>query len=126
MCLYSKQMTLMTTSQRPTTNNNNNNNDDEEAKKKKKSVSVGQCSILKSRISCCRDAVPKQCCGLGSPPVRWSILGVGIVGLVCAAAGALLGALRATGRDHLAVSLLMIGKTTYFFCYIHWLFISHN
>ncbi|CAG5101259.1 Protein of unknown function [Cotesia congregata] len=56
-----------------------------------------------------RDAVPKQCCGLGSPPVRWSILGVGIVGLVCAAAGALLGALRATGRDHIAVSLLMIG-----------------
>ena len=60
--------------------------------------------------SCYRDAVPKQCCGLGSPPVRWSILGVGIVGLVCAAAGALLGALKATGRDHIAVSLLMIGE----------------
>lgn len=70
-----------------------------------------------SFISYCRDAVPKQCCGLGSPPVRWSILGVGIVGLVCAAAGALLGALRATGRDHIAVSLLMIGKTTYFFIF---------
>ncbi|XP_012271958.1 uncharacterized protein LOC105695184 [Orussus abietinus] len=56
-----------------------------------------------------RDAVPKQCCGLGSPPVRWSILGVGIGGLVCAGAGALLGALRATGRDHIAVALLMIG-----------------
>lgn len=57
-----------------------------------------------------RDAVPKQCCGLGSPPVRWSILGVGVVGLVCAGAGALLGALRASGRDHIAVALLMIGK----------------
>ncbi|XP_015189393.1 PREDICTED: uncharacterized protein LOC107073313 [Polistes dominula] len=56
-----------------------------------------------------RDAVPKQCCGLGSPPVRWSILGVGVVGLVCAGAGALLGALRASGRDHIAVALLMIG-----------------
>ncbi|XP_015511991.1 uncharacterized protein LOC124297936 [Neodiprion virginianus] len=56
-----------------------------------------------------RDSVPKQCCGLGSPPVRWSILGVGVVGLVCAGAGALLGALRATGRDHIAVALLMIG-----------------
>ncbi|XP_015588697.1 uncharacterized protein LOC107264685 [Cephus cinctus] len=56
-----------------------------------------------------RDAVPKQCCGLGSPPVLWSILGVGVVGLVCAGAGALLGALRATGRDHIAVALLMIG-----------------
>ncbi|KOX67544.1 hypothetical protein WN51_09164 [Melipona quadrifasciata] len=55
-----------------------------------------------------RDAVPKQCCGLGSPPVRWSILGVGVVGLVCAGAGALLGALRASGRDHIAVALLMI------------------
>lgn len=61
-------------------------------------------------FSCYRDAVPKQCCGLGSPPVRWSILGVGIVGLVCAGAGVLLGALRATGRDHFAVALLMIGK----------------
>lgn len=58
----------------------------------------------------CRDAVPKQCCGLGSPPVRWSILGVGVVGLVCAGAGALLGALRASGRDHIAVALLMIGN----------------
>ena len=58
----------------------------------------------------CRDAVPKQCCGLSSPPVRWSILGVGVVGLVCAGAGALLGALRASGRDHIAVALLMIGK----------------
>lgn len=56
-----------------------------------------------------RDAVPKQCCGLGSPPVRWSILSVGVVGLVCAGAGALLGALRASGRDHIAVALLMIG-----------------
>ncbi|XP_031829314.1 uncharacterized protein LOC116425554 [Nomia melanderi] len=55
------------------------------------------------------DAVPKQCCCLGSPPVRWSILGVGVVGLVCAGAGALLGALRASGRDHIAVALLMIG-----------------
>ncbi|XP_036144775.1 uncharacterized protein LOC105833158 [Monomorium pharaonis] len=48
-----------------------------------------------------RDTVPKQCCGLGSPPVRWSILGVGFVGLVCAGAGTLLGALKASGRDHL-------------------------
>lgn len=67
-----------------------------------------------SCISCYRDAVlPKQCCGLGSPPVRWSILGIGIVGLVCAATGAILGALRVTGRDHIAVSLLMIGKDTH-------------
>lgn len=29
---------------------------------------------------------------------------------MCAGAGALLGALRASGRDHIAVALLMIGK----------------
>lgn len=66
----------------------------------------------------CRDAVPKQCCGLGSPPVRWSILGVGVVGLVCAGAGALLGALRASGRDHIAVALLMIGKNILIFFFL--------
>ncbi|KAJ8682479.1 hypothetical protein QAD02_018271 [Eretmocerus hayati] len=56
-----------------------------------------------------RDPGQKQCCGLNSPPVRWSIFGVGVVGLICAGAGALLGALRASGRDHIAVALLMIG-----------------
>ncbi|XP_011139089.1 uncharacterized protein LOC105182959 isoform X2 [Harpegnathos saltator] len=53
-------------------------------------------------------AVPKQCCGLSSPPVRWSILGVGFVGLVCTGAGTLLGALKASGRDHL-VGVFMSG-----------------
>jgi len=57
----------------------------------------------------CRDTVPKQCCGLGSPPIRWSILGVGFVGLVCAGAGTLLGALKASGRDHL-LGIFMSGK----------------
>lgn len=61
----------------------------------------------------CRDAVPKQCCDLGSAPVRWSILGVCFVGLVCAGAGTLLGALKASGRDHL-VGVFMSGKQTYF------------
>lgn len=62
-------------------------------------------------FSCYRDAVlPKQCCGLGSPLCRWTIIGIGIMGLVFAATGAILGALRVTGRDHVAVSLLMIGK----------------
>ncbi|XP_014472458.1 PREDICTED: uncharacterized protein LOC106743281 [Dinoponera quadriceps] len=53
-------------------------------------------------------AVPKQCCGLSSPPIRWSILGVGFVGLVCTGAGTLLGALKASGRDHL-VGVFMSG-----------------
>jgi len=69
-------------------------------------MSVGQ---LDDRFLCRRDAVPKQCCGLGSPPVRWSILGVGFVGLVCAGAGTLLGALKASGRDHF-VGIFMSGE----------------
>lgn len=55
-----------------------------------------------------RDAVPKQCCSLDSPPVRWSILGVCFVGFVCACAGTFLGALKTSGRDHL-VGVLMSG-----------------
>lgn len=69
---------------------------------------------LNDHFLCHRDAVPKQCCGLSSPPVRWSILGVGFVGLVCAGAGTLLGALKASGRDHL-VGIFMSGKETHFF-----------
>lgn len=68
---------------------------------------------LNDHFLCHRDAVPKQCCGLSSPPVRWSILGVGFVGLVCAGAGTLLGALKASGRDHL-VGIFMSGKETHF------------
>lgn len=68
---------------------------------------------LNDHFLCHRDAVPKQCCGLSSPPVRWSILGVGFVGLVCAGAGTLLGALKASGRDHL-VGIFMSGKEIYF------------
>ncbi|XP_025073816.1 uncharacterized protein LOC105426155 isoform X1 [Pogonomyrmex barbatus] len=62
-----------------------------------------------AHILYCRDAVPKQCCGLGSLPVRWSILGIGFVGLVCAGTGTLLGALKASGRDHL-LGIFMSGK----------------
>lgn len=64
-----------------------------------------------------RDTVPKQCCGLSSPPVRWSILGVGFVGLVCAGAGTLLGALKASGRDHL-LGIFMSGKQIHFSLFI--------
>lgn len=71
---------------------------------------------LNDRFLCHRDTVPKQCCGLSSPPVRWSILGVGFVGLVCAGAGTLLGALKASGRDHL-VGIFMSGKETTHFPY---------
>ncbi|XP_071444016.1 one cut domain family member 3-like [Hetaerina americana] len=64
------------------------------------------------------DGPPKSCCGLsaagvggsGQPAsVRWFVLAIAFVGVCCALVGTVLGALKATGREHLTVSLLMIG-----------------
>ena len=55
---------------------------------------------------------PKSCCGLvvnQAASIRWFIVLIAFVGLCCAVVGTVLGALRATGREHLTVSLLMIG-----------------
>ncbi|KAF0302091.1 hypothetical protein FJT64_025804 [Amphibalanus amphitrite] len=55
---------------------------------------------------------PKSCCGLvvtQSVSIRWFIVMIAFVGLCCAIVGTVLGALKATGREHLTVSLLMIG-----------------
>ena len=41
--------------------------------------------------------------------IRWFILLVALIGLVCAVIGTILGALRTTGREHLTLALLMIG-----------------
>ncbi|XP_054716304.1 uncharacterized protein LOC129225817 [Uloborus diversus] len=41
--------------------------------------------------------------------IRWFIVMIAFVGLCCAIVGTVLGALKATGREHLTVSLLMIG-----------------
>ncbi|GJQ72201.1 hypothetical protein Trydic_g3292 [Trypoxylus dichotomus] len=55
---------------------------------------------------------PKSCCGLlawkpGS--LRWFIALIAVVAVCCVLVGTVLGAMRSSGRDHLTVSLLMIG-----------------
>ncbi|KAF5280039.1 hypothetical protein FQR65_LT03294 [Abscondita terminalis] len=55
---------------------------------------------------------PKSCCGLlawkpGS--LRWFIALIAVVAVCCVLVGTALGAMRPAGRDHLTVSLLMIG-----------------
>ncbi|XP_054282523.1 uncharacterized protein LOC128999841 [Macrosteles quadrilineatus] len=55
---------------------------------------------------------PKSCCGVAvsqTLTVRWFIILIFLVGLCCAIVGTVLGAMKATGREHLTVSLLMIG-----------------
>ena len=59
------------------------------------------------------DEEPKSCCGVlvGQPvSIRWFILLILLVGLCCAVVGTVLGAMKASGREHLTVSLLMIGE----------------
>lgn len=57
---------------------------------------------------------PKSCCGLlawkpGS--LRWFIAMIALIAVCCVLVGTALGAMRPAGRDHLTVSLLMIGKS---------------
>ncbi|KAL1472638.1 hypothetical protein MTO96_022894 [Rhipicephalus appendiculatus] len=58
---------------------------------------------------------PKHCCGVlvtQTVSIRWFIVMIAFVGLCCAIVGTVLGALKATGREHLTVSLLMIESPT--------------
>ncbi|XP_075741853.1 uncharacterized protein LOC142793094 [Rhipicephalus microplus] len=60
-------------------------------------------------------AEPKHCCGVlvtQTVSIRWFIVMIAFVGLCCAIVGTVLGALKATGREHLTVSLLMIGESS--------------
>ncbi|XP_075231194.1 uncharacterized protein LOC142330053 [Lycorma delicatula] len=55
---------------------------------------------------------PKSCCGVTvsqTVSIRWCILLIFLVGLCCAVFGTILGATKSSGREHLTVSLLMIG-----------------
>ncbi|XP_018565305.1 verprolin [Anoplophora glabripennis] len=55
---------------------------------------------------------PKGCCGLLSwkpGSLRWFIALIALVAVCCVLVGTALGAMRPAGRDHLTVSLLMIG-----------------
>ncbi len=54
----------------------------------------------------------KSCCGVvvtQTVSIRWFIVMIAFVGICCAVVGTVLGAMRTSGREHLTVSLLMIG-----------------
>ena len=56
---------------------------------------------------------PKSCCGVTvtqTVSIRWFIVMIAFVGICCSIVGTVLGAMKASGREHLTVSLLMIGK----------------
>lgn len=66
--------------------------------------------FFRSRFS---DDSPKGCCGFLSwkpGSLRWFIALIALVAVCCVLVGTALGAMRPAGRDHLTVSLLMIGK----------------
>ena len=55
----------------------------------------------------------KTCCGLAvsqTVSIRWFIVMIAFVGICCSVVGTVLGAMKAQGREHLTVSLLMIGE----------------
>ena len=54
----------------------------------------------------------KSCCGVivtQTVSIRWFIVMIAFVGICCSIVGTVLGAMKASGREHLTVSLLMIG-----------------
>ncbi|XP_050522125.1 uncharacterized protein LOC126894865 [Daktulosphaira vitifoliae] len=65
---------------------------------------------------CSEEDTPKTCCGLLTLPdatstvsIRWFIGIVFVAGICSALVGTVLGATRASGKEHLTVALLMIG-----------------
>jgi hypothetical protein len=44
--------------------------------------------------------------------IRWFIVVIAVVGICCAVVGTVLGAMKASGREHLTVSLLLIGESS--------------
>ena len=45
--------------------------------------------------------------------IRWFIVIIAVVGVCCAVVGTVLGAMKASGREHLTVSLLLIGESEF-------------
>lgn len=59
----------------------------------------------------------KQCCGLlatHSVAIRWLVVVIAFLGLLCSVVGTIVGVVKATGREHLTVALLLIGKSAIF------------
>ena len=65
------------------------------------------------RIEYAGEESGKSCCGVmvtQTVSIRWFIVMIAFVGICCAVVGTVLGAMRSSGREHITVSLLMIGK----------------
>lgn len=67
------------------------------------------------RSGCSRESdvetnTSKSCLTCTGLSIRWFILLISFIGLVCAVIGTFLGAARPTGKEHLTLALLMIGK----------------
>ncbi|KAK2703775.1 hypothetical protein QYM36_017906 [Artemia franciscana] len=75
------------------------------------------------------DESPKTCCGVPvtqTVSIRWFVVMIAFVGICCAVVGTVLGAMKATGREHLTVSLLMIGIVLITVSGIAWRLTSHD
>ena len=72
------------------------------------------CVMAASAAAAAAEALPsKNCCGVHvtqTVSIRWFIVMIAFVGICCSIVGTALGALKASGREHLTVSLLMIGE----------------
>ena len=70
--------------------------------------------VLAGAAGMAAEALPsKNCCGVHvtqTVSIRWFIVMIAFVGICCSIVGTALGALKASGREHLTVSLLMIGE----------------
>ena len=73
--------------------------------------------VLAGAAGMAAEALPsKNCCGVHvtqTVSIRWFIVMIAFVGICCSIVGTALGALKASGREHLTVSLLMIGELNY-------------
>ncbi|CAG7684691.1 unnamed protein product [Allacma fusca] len=76
-------------------------------------VRASRRSLRASRgVSYASEDEPKSCCGMSTSQavsIRWFIIIIAVIGISCTVAGTALGAAYSNGREHLTLSLLMIG-----------------
>lgn len=58
----------------------------------------------------------KSCLSCTSMGLRWGILLIAFIGLLCSIAGTCLFAIRPTGRDNFTLAIILLGKFVVFFC----------
>lgn len=77
-----------------TTNNNNNNNN---------IMNTAACSTTTAAKS-------KSCLTCADISIKWYIVVIALLGLICALIGTIVGAVHSAGRDYISLTLLLIGK----------------